>query len=62
MDARNRSLAEWFTRIASGQIQLPRFQRFEAWGHREIDDLGAILGSKTSLRVTGGAMARVCWA
>jgi hypothetical protein len=39
MDARNRSLAEWFTRIASGQVQLPRFQRFEAWGHREIDDL-----------------------
>lgn len=39
MDARNRSLAEWFTRVASGQVQLPRFQRFEAWSHREIDDL-----------------------
>jgi hypothetical protein len=38
MDARNRSLAEWFTRIASGQVQLPRFQRFEACGHREIDE------------------------
>jgi len=39
MDARNRSLGEWCTRIESGQVQLPRFQRFEAWGPREIDDL-----------------------
>ncbi len=39
MDARNRSLSEWFTRISTGQVQLPRFQRFEAWGPREIDDL-----------------------
>ncbi len=39
MDARNRDLRGWFTRIASGQVQLPRFQRFEAWGPREIADL-----------------------
>jgi hypothetical protein len=39
MDARNRSLGEWFTRIRTGQVQLPRFQRFEAWGPREVDDL-----------------------
>lgn len=39
MDARNRSLDDWFTRIRTGQVRLPRFQRFEAWGHREVADL-----------------------
>lgn len=39
MDARNRSLPDWFTRIRTGQIRLPRFQRFEAWGHNEVADL-----------------------
>lgn len=39
MDARNRSLADWFTRIRTGQIKLPRFQRHEAWDHNEIASL-----------------------
>jgi uncharacterized protein with ParB-like and HNH nuclease domain len=39
MEARNRNLADWFARVGSGQIQLPRFQRFEAWGSREVADL-----------------------
>src|SRR5436190_10168315 len=39
MDARNRSLREWLNRIRTGQLQLPRFQRFEAWGTREVADL-----------------------
>lgn len=39
MDARNRSLSQWFHRIRTGQVQLPRFQRFEAWGPREVEDL-----------------------
>lgn len=39
MDARNRSLNQWFIRIRTGQVQLPRFQRFEAWGPREVEDL-----------------------
>ncbi len=39
MEARNRSLPAWFERIQSRQIQLPRFQRFEAWGSREVSDL-----------------------
>jgi hypothetical protein len=30
---------DWFGRIHSGQIQLPRFQRFEAWGAREVAEL-----------------------
>jgi hypothetical protein len=39
MDARNRSLDDWFTRIRTGQVRLPRFQRFEAWGPSEVTDL-----------------------
>ena len=39
MEARNRKLTDWFTRIRTGQILLPRFQRHEAWGHREITSL-----------------------
>lgn len=39
MEARNRNLPEWFNRIRNGQIRLPRFQRFEAWGHNEISSL-----------------------
>jgi hypothetical protein len=39
MDARNRLLPEWFNRIRSRQITLPRFQRFEAWGHEEVSGL-----------------------
>lgn len=39
MEARDRLVHQWFSRISSGQIQLPRFQRFEAWGHREVSDL-----------------------
>jgi hypothetical protein len=39
MEARNRHLPEWFNRIRTGQIRLPRFQRFEAWGHNEISSL-----------------------
>ena len=39
MQAGDRNLDNWFTRIASGQVKLPRFQRFEAWGPREVTDL-----------------------
>ncbi len=39
VDARNRTLPEWFNRMRSGQIKLPRFQRYEAWGHNEIASL-----------------------
>lgn len=40
MDARNRSVPEWFARIRNGQVLLPRFQRHQAWGHAEV---GALL-------------------
>lgn len=35
MEAMNRLLPDWFTRIRTGQLLLPRFQRHEAWGHSE---------------------------
>ncbi len=39
MEARNRTLKDWFTRVRTGQILLPRFQRHEAWGHKEVSGL-----------------------
>ncbi|AFL95145.1 hypothetical protein CL1_0941 [Thermococcus cleftensis] len=39
MEARNRSIKDWFTKIRTRQLVLPRFQRFEAWGPKEISEL-----------------------
>jgi hypothetical protein len=39
IDARNRSLPDWFTRIRTRQTALPRFQRFEAWTHANVTQL-----------------------
>ena len=39
LNAHDRYLPEWFARIQSRQITLPRFQRFIAWGHNEISGL-----------------------
>ena len=39
MHAHDRFLPEWFNRIRSRQITLPRFQRFVAWGHKEVSGL-----------------------
>jgi hypothetical protein len=39
VEARNRSLKDWFPRISTGQIKLPRFQRHESWGTRQIEGL-----------------------
>jgi hypothetical protein len=36
--ARDRKLSDWYQRISTGQLKLPRFQRFEAW------DRGRVLG------------------
>ena len=36
INAQNRSLPDWFTRIRTRQTVLPRFQRFEAWGHGDV--------------------------
>lgn len=39
MEARNRSLPQWFSRIESKQLTLPRFQRHEAWAPQQIESL-----------------------
>src|SRR5713226_8168385 len=39
IEARNRPLPDWFTRIRTHQTVLPRFQRFEAWGHTSVIQL-----------------------
>jgi hypothetical protein len=39
MEARNRTLPDWLTRIRTRQIKLPRFQRFEAWTHYTVTAL-----------------------
>ncbi len=39
MEARNRRLPEWFTRLKTGQLKLPRFQRLESWGRVEVEAL-----------------------
>lgn len=39
MEARNRKLSDWCGWIKSGEMKLPRFQRFEAWGHQRISSL-----------------------
>ena len=36
MEARNRRLPEWLTRVRTGQLALPRFQRYESWSHSEV--------------------------
>ena len=32
----DRSLPDWFARVRTGQTRLPRFQRWEAWGHTNV--------------------------
>lgn len=39
MQALNRDLPTWFQHAKAGQLKLPRFQRFEAWGHNEVANL-----------------------
>lgn len=39
IEARNRPLPDWFTRIRTHQTVLARFQRFEAWGHAIVTQL-----------------------
>lgn len=39
MEARDRKLKDWFNRIRSGQLRLPRFQRGEEWTSNEVDNL-----------------------
>jgi len=38
MEARNRIIKDWLTKVRTRQIMLPRFQRFEAWGPNLVAD------------------------
>lgn len=38
MEARNRIVKDWLTKVRTRQIMLPRFQRFEAWGSNLVAD------------------------
>lgn len=37
--ANNRLLPDWLTRVRTGQIKLPEFQRWEAWSHANVAQL-----------------------
>ncbi|SEA17264.1 DUF262 domain-containing protein [Rubrimonas cliftonensis] len=39
MEARNRTIEEWFGWVREGRVVLPRFQRFEAWGGSQIEGI-----------------------
>lgn len=39
INAQNRPLPDWFTRVRTRQIALPRFQRFEAWDSSYVSQL-----------------------
>lgn len=39
INAQNRSLPDWFTRVRLRQTVLPRFQRFEAWSHTNVTQM-----------------------
>lgn len=39
MQAHNRNLSEWLNRVSTGQLKLPRFQRFEVWNHERVRNL-----------------------
>lgn len=39
INAQNRLLPDWFTRVRTRQTVLPRFQRFEAWGHANVTQM-----------------------
>ncbi|MGW0857212.1 GmrSD restriction endonuclease domain-containing protein [Streptomyces sp. NPDC002690] len=34
-----RALSEWLATVRTGQVQLPRFQRFEAWSYSQVQSL-----------------------
>jgi hypothetical protein len=52
MEARNRSLKEWYGKIERGEIKLPRFQRFEAWDWRRISSLTNTITHNLPLGIT----------
>lgn len=37
MEARTKTVEDWFAMVRAGQLTLPRFQRFEAWRPNQIE-------------------------
>ena len=56
MEANNRRVPDWLTRVRTGQLVLPRFQRFESWSHSEVVTL---LDSVLRGRPVGAALVLV---
>ena len=52
MQARNRTLSEWYSMIKSSQIKLPRFQRLEAWDRHRICSLNEMVIHNLPLGIT----------
>ncbi|MDD4149246.1 MAG: DUF262 domain-containing protein [Bacteroidales bacterium] len=50
--ATDRELAEWFTKIKSGEMKLPRFQRYEAWDRKRISSLLSVAVNNLPLGIT----------
>lgn len=51
MEARSKTIEQWFSMIEQGQIVLPRFQRHEAWKHGQIIGLMENVLRKPSLPI-----------
>jgi hypothetical protein len=51
MEARSKTIEQWFSMIEQGQIVLPRFQRHQAWRHAQISGLIENVLRKPSLPV-----------
>lgn len=52
MEARNRTLKDWYGKIRRGEIKLPRFQRFQAWDKHRICSLIQTVISNLPLGIT----------
>ncbi len=52
MEARNRTLANWYGMIKRTEIKLPRFQRFEAWDRQRICSLLEMIIHNLPLGIT----------
>ncbi|MBM2576390.1 DUF262 domain-containing protein [Jannaschia sp. Os4] len=59
MEARNRTIEEWFGWIADGAVVLPRFQRYEAWGWSQVEGLLESVLRRPSLPVGALLMLEV---
>ncbi len=52
MEARNRPIKDWYSKITTGEIKLPRFQRFEAWDRQRICSLLEVVIHNLPLGIT----------